>query len=144
MAGGERTCGGESVGGGRAAAATGADDTAVAEERHPVTTPRSLPAGASRAGGAGGLGAGWRWTGRTAVGDCTMVARKVFESYCGSTQRVLTYFSNSVVLSQVALTIEHTQLIAKCTMTTTLSNHMASFRVSSHVTKADQIMRSLT
>ena len=42
------------------------------------------------------------------------LARKVFESHCGSTQRLLTYFSNSVVRSQVALTIEHTHLIAKC------------------------------
>jgi len=74
----------------------------------------------------------------------TMVARKVFESYCGSTQRLLKYFLNSVVLSPVALKIEHTHVIAKCTMTTTQSNPMASFRASSHVTKADQIMRSIT
>ena len=73
-----------------------------------------------------------------------MVARKVFERYCGSTQRLLKCFSNSVVLSPVALTIEHIHLITKCTLTTTLSNHMASFRERSHVTKADQIKRSLT
>jgi len=109
-----------------------------------VTTPRRLPAGASRAGGAGGLGAGLRWTGRPAVGRRTMVARKVIESHCGSTQRLLKHFSNSVMLSPVALTIEHTHFIAKCTITMTLSNHMASFRARSHVMKADQIMRSLT
>ena len=109
-----------------------------------MTTPRRLPAGASRAGGAGGLGAGLRWTGRTAVGGRTMVARKVLESHCGLTQRLLKLFSNSAVLSPVALTIKHAHVLAKCTMTMTLSNHMASFRARSHVTKADQIMRSLT
>jgi len=109
-----------------------------------VTTHRWLLAGASRAGGAGGLGAGLRWTGRPAVRGRTMVARKCFASYCDSTQCVLKSFLKSVLLSPVALKIEHTHLIAKCTMKTTQSNHMASFKASSHVTKADQIMRSLT
>jgi len=74
----------------------------------------------------------------------SIVARNVFESYCGSTQRSLKYFFSSVALSPVAAKIEHTRIIAKCTMTTTKSNHMASFRASFQVTKADQIMRYLT
>jgi len=77
-------------------------------------------------------------------GGRTMVAPKRFARYGGSTQRLLKSFLNSVLLSPGALKIEHTHVIAKCTMTTTQSNHMASFRAISHVTKADQIVRSLT
>jgi len=65
------------------------------------------------------------WTGRPAVGGRTTVAREVFQKDCVSTQRLLKYFSNSVLLSPVALTVEHTHLIAKYIMTMTLSNHMA-------------------
>ena len=76
-------------------------------------------------------------------GGRTMVAHTTFERYCGWTQRFLISFLISVLLSPLALKIKHTHVIAKRARTTTQSNHMTSFRASSHVTKTEQFMRSL-
>jgi len=77
-------------------------------------------------------------------GGRTMVVRTSFARYGSSTQRSLISFLNSVHLLPLALKIKHTYLTAKCTLTTAQSKHMASFKASSHVREAEQIMRSLT